>query len=40
MKSRPLPYPETIIYNGKIRTFAMRSPGQLGFADRRDGQFR
>jgi predicted amidohydrolase YtcJ len=22
MKSRPLPYPETILYNGKIRTFA------------------
>jgi hypothetical protein len=25
MKSRPLPYPETILYNGKIRTFASES---------------
>ena len=45
MNKRPLPYPDLILYNGKIRTFTsetvdLRSPRLRRVAHRRHGKFR
>ena len=45
MTPRPLPYPNLILYNGKIRTFATETStcealGLCGIENRRHGQLR